>query len=144
MNQFFSLERPIQMQLTILETLYFSEKSYSLEKLAHSISSDKRSAAQYCQKIQELPNAIHFSKTSSYYRFSGDAKEYQLLRSDILALSPIFQLVYQLILLSKIQINEFLDSLEISEFILRRHMTQLNKNLILIKSKSKLKKETFT
>lgn len=129
MNQFFSLERPIQMQLTILETLYFSEKSYSLEKLAHSISSDKRSAAQYCQKIQELPNTIHFSKTSSYYRFSGDAKEYQLLRSDILALSPIFQLVYQLILLSKIQINEFLDSLEISEFILRRHMTQLNKKL---------------
>lgn len=127
MNQFFSLERPIQMQLAILETLYFSEKPYSLEKLARSLSSDKRSVAQYCQKIQELPNAIHFAKISSHYHFTGDSKEYQLLYADILALSPIFQLIYQLIFVSKIQIKDFLVSIEISEFILRRHITQLNK-----------------
>lgn len=122
------LEKNTQTQLTILENIYISKKSWNLEELSALTNSDKRSILNHCEHIQELSKG-HFNKETRNYSYSGTSIDYQKLILAILDHSSVFQLVHTLCLQSQVDLTEFSKSRNISESFLRRHLTRINQLL---------------
>ena len=81
------LEKNTQTQLTILENIYISKKSWNLEELSALTNSDKRSILNHCEHIQELSKG-HFNKETRNYSYSWN--QYRLPKIDLSYFRPFF------------------------------------------------------
>ncbi|WP_165003283.1 MULTISPECIES: helix-turn-helix domain-containing protein [unclassified Enterococcus] len=129
MNFYTFLERPVQLQLTILEQLHTTKKSRSLEQLSQLLKCDKRAALNHCEHIRELSVNNQFRKETRNYHFLGTNTDYQQLVLSILDHSTIFHLIRELCLYSSVDLAAFSVEKNISESFLRRHITHINKLL---------------
>ena len=48
------LEKTTRLQITILDTIYHSNKIWSIEQLAEFTACDKRSVQNYCEQVRTL------------------------------------------------------------------------------------------
>ncbi|MBS6010963.1 MAG: helix-turn-helix domain-containing protein [Enterococcus faecium] len=123
------LEKTTRLQITILDTIYHSNKIWSIEQLAEFTACDKRSIQNYCEQVRTLSISDQFRKEGRNYLFLGTNSDFQELILSILKRSPIFHLLKNLCLDSKVTIAEFSEDNNISESILRRHITRINQIL---------------
>lgn len=122
------LERNIQVQLTILDNLYRSQDTCTLEELSKTAHCDKRSVLHQCDYLKVLSDD-HITKSTKGFTFSGTISEYQLLLLKILEHSAIFQLLKDLCLQPRVDLVSFATEQKISIPSLRRHLTRINQLL---------------
>lgn len=122
------LERNIQVQLTILDNLYRSQVTCTLEELSKTAHCDKRSVLHQCDYLKVLSDD-HITKSTKGFTFSGTISEYQLLLLKILEHSAIFQLLKDLCLQPRVDLVSFATEQKISIPSLRRHLTRINQLL---------------
>ena len=128
MNFSVMLERNIQVQLTILDNLYRSQVTCTLEELSKTAHCDKRSVLHHCDYLKVLSDD-HITKSTKGFTFSGTISEYQLLLLKILEHSAIFQLLKDLCLQPRVDLVSFATEQKISIPSLRRHLTRINQLL---------------
>lgn len=63
------LEKTTRLQITILDTIYHSNKIWSIEQLAEFTACDKRSVQNYCEQVRTLSISDQFRKEGRNYLF---------------------------------------------------------------------------